>query len=144
MDHDLDYDMDEDELNSQSLFSMCMSLHARIDVLWQRLIFSHAAIIGVMIFFGSTEDPYLVPRILVFLVYTINLVITLVATFESYRGLQAGLEDLRAQTRGRTPARIETWLMGLDYRAHPRRRVVMFAVIWGLIAYLFFSRFFLG
>lgn len=136
--------MSESRLDTQTVFSMCMTLHGRLDTLWQRLLYAHAAIIGVMVFFSTAEDPFLVSRVLVFLFYSVNLLISVVAMMESYRGLQAGLADIRERSESEDISHIEHWLLSLDYSAHPRRRVGVFGVVWLLIGYLLFARFIHG
>lgn len=81
---------------TKAVFDMCMTLHGRLDTLWQRLLYAHAAIVGVLVFFSTQADPFWVSRALVFVFYTINLAISVTAMLESYRGLQAGLADLKA------------------------------------------------
>ena len=97
-----------------------------------------------MVFFSTSPEPYLVSRLLVFLFYSVNLGISLVAMMECYRGLQAGLADIRARKEDRPLSGFEIWLTGLDYAAHPRRRLLLFGLIWLLIGYLLFARFIPG
>ncbi|MEX0283146.1 MAG: hypothetical protein AB3N23_00895 [Paracoccaceae bacterium] len=127
-----------------TIFGTCMSLNSRLDTIWQRLIYAHAAIIGVMVFFSTADDAYLVPRVLVFLVYTVNLMVSLVSMREAYQGLQAGLADIRARDRTEGLTHMETWLISLDYSGHQRRRNVVFVLVWVMIAYLLFARFLPG
>lgn len=132
---------DYDRMDSAKIFSLCMALHTRLDTLWQRLIYSHAAIVGVMVFFSAAADHYLVPRVLVFLIYSINLGVSMSALNESYKGMQAALADIRASEKHERLEHFEAWLRGLDYEAHPVRRVMLFAVAWVLVGYLLFVRF---
>ncbi len=136
--------MSEPRLDTQTIFNMCMSLHGRLDTLWQRLLYAHAAIVGVMVFFSTTPETFFISRVLVFLFYTVNLLISVVAMIESYRGLQAGLTDIRAREREGEPSHFENWLTSLDYSAHPRRRIMLFGLVWLLIGYLLFARFIHG
>ncbi len=129
-------------LDTPAIFTMCMSLHSRLDLLWQRLLYAHAAIIGVMVFFSTSPEPYLMSRLLVFLFYSVNLLVSVVAMAECFRGLQAGLADLRAKSPGPNGhSHIETWLITLNYSAHPGRRIAIFATVWLLTGYLLFARF---
>lgn len=129
--------------DTKAIFDMCMTLHGRLDTLWQRLLYTHAAIVGVMVFFFSQADPHLVPRALVFVFYTVNLMISVNAMLESYRGLQAGLNDLKAMEATGSSSHFEQWLTTLDYAAHPVRRIVLFGVIWLTLGYLLFASFLL-
>jgi len=132
--------MSENALQTKAIFDMCMTLHGRLDTLWQRLLYAHAAIVGVMVFFSTQAEPYLVPRLLVFVFYSINLGISVNAMLETYRGLQAGLADLRAAGMASTKSNFESWLLNLDYAAHSRRRIVLFLIIWGTLGYLLFGQ----
>ena len=131
--------MSDNSAQTKAIFDLCMALHGRLDTLWQRLLYAHAAIVGVMVFFSNQSDPYLVPRILVFLFYSVNLAISINAMRESYRGLQAALSDLRKLAPMDPPSAFEQWLLSLDYNAHPRRRLALFGIIWLTIGYLLFS-----
>lgn len=128
----------------REIFHVCMVLHGRIDSLWERLIYTHAAMVGVMVFFASQADPYTVTRVVVFVFYTVNIAFTVAAMNESYRGLQAGLEDLKALPRKDGLGHMEAWLVSLDYAAHPRRRLALVAFVWAVLGYLLFHPYVLG
>ncbi len=91
---------DTTRMKFSELITLSLQLNGRLDLLWQRVLYSHAAIIGVMVFFGSSELLYAVPRILVFSFYTANTIITIYAFSETLLGLRAVIEDLRAMQDG--------------------------------------------
>ena len=87
-------------VQTRELFHVYMVLQGRIDPIWERLVYTHAAIATVMAFLSENFTPsesYLVTRFVVFSSYTVNLAIAMAAMWESCRGLQAGLSDLKAR-----------------------------------------------
>ena len=127
---------------TRELFHVCMVLQGRIDSIWERLVYTHAAIATVMAFLSENFNPdasYYVTRSVVFAFYTVNLLIALAAMWESYRGLQAGLADLRVAHVGEGLSHMDRWMLKLDYRSHPWRRVAMLGVVWLVLGYLLFE-----
>jgi hypothetical protein len=116
------------------LIGMTMLLHGRIDTLWQRVIYSHAAMVGVMVFFASAHDPFVVARFLVMLFYTLNSIVTFVAFRDTFNGLKAALEDLKAS--GQTHGHVFAWISGQNFRSHAIRRAGILLILWVIIAYL--------
>lgn len=127
---------DTGRLDFADTFAICMQLQGRLDTLWQRVLYTHAAIVGVMVYFANAQYPHPVPRLLVLLFYTINLLITVAAMRESYAGLVAAVDDLKSTRRAAAQGAFERWLISLDYSAHPRRRLAVLGVVWALVAYL--------
>ena len=116
------------------LIGLTMQLNGRIDTLWQRVVYSHAAIVGVMVFFASSPDPFVIARSLVILFYTMNSIVTYVAFRDTYKGLCAAVEDLRAS--GQTNSQVFSWIEGHNFRMHALRRAIILAVLWLIITYL--------
>ncbi|MEM8730652.1 MAG: hypothetical protein AAGF79_12105 [Pseudomonadota bacterium] len=126
------------------MFHVCMVLQGRIDSIWERLVYTHAAIATVMAFLSENftpEEDYLVTRLVVFAFYTVNLAIAMAAMWESYRGLQAGLADLRVAHGEEEFSHMDRWMLKLDYRTHPWRRLVLLASVWLVVGYLLFVPF---
>lgn len=128
--------------NHREIFHVCMVLHGRIDALWERLIYTHAAMVGVMVFFATQADPFLITRVVVYVFYSMNVIFTFVAMRESYNGLQAGLADLQDLPRDDGLSHMDKWLLSLDYSAHPRRRLMLVSFVWLILGYLLFYQFF--
>ena len=127
---------------TRELFHVCMVLQGRIDSIWERLVYTHAAVATVMAFLSENFTPsesYLVTRFVVFSFYTVNLAIAMAAMWESYRGLQAGLADLKSAHAGEELSNMDRWMLKLDYRTHPWRRVVLLISVWLVVGYLLFE-----
>ena len=116
------------------LIGLTMQLNGRIDALWQRVVYSHAAIVGVMVFFSSSSDPFVIARVLVMLFYTMNSIVTYVAFRDTFKGLCAAVEDLRAS--GQAHGQVFAWIEGQNFRLHSFRRAAILVVLWLIIAYL--------
>lgn len=136
--------MSKDELHSpvdallsyNELINLSLAFNARVDGLWQRMLYTHAAIVGVMVFFATTDDPFSAARLLVFFFYTLNIAITVAAFRESYSGLDAALRDLKAFRNSERNAHIQTWVLEQSYHRHARRRVLALGAVWMVIGYL--------
>lgn len=124
----------ESSLSISELLSLCMQLNSRIDTLWQRVIYSHAAMVGVMVFFATTEHVFAVPRLLVIFFYTLNTLVTYAAFDEAFRGLRAAVQDLRALDN--VHGHVYNWIETRNFDLHARRRAVILGVLWLIIAYL--------
>lgn len=133
-------DLYEDQ---NDLFQVCMVLQARIDYVWERLLLIHTGIITVMVFLAerpaSDTDVYVVTRCAIFAFYTVALIIAARSMWDSYLGLQAGLSDLQREKGedGRFSA-LEGWMLGLNNKSNPQRRILMLLIAWGLLGYLLF------
>lgn len=123
-------------LSFLELINLSLQLNSRLDTLWQRVLYSHAAIVGVMVFFGNSANPYLIPRYLVFGFYTVNTVITVVAFRETYRGLRATISDLRAFQEHEPETQIQEWVLSRNYNQHAMFRNVVLALTWSILGYL--------
>ncbi|MEM9580840.1 MAG: hypothetical protein AAF891_09145 [Pseudomonadota bacterium] len=118
------------------LISLALSFNSRLDTLWQRIIYTHAAIVGVMVFFATTDVSFLIPRLLVFFFYTLNIGITLTAITESYSGLRAALDDMQSFPRDAAITNTQGWVLGRSYHRHAGRRIVALGLIWLVLGYL--------
>ena len=116
------------------LIGLTMQLNSRIDTLWQRVVYAHAAIVGVMVFFASSPDPFVLARVLVILFYTMNSIVTYVAFRDTYKGLCAAVEDLKAT--GQAKGQVFAWIEGHNFHLHSLRRAFILAVLWCIITYL--------
>ena len=123
-------------LSFAELMTLALAFNARLDTLWQRVLYTHAAIVGVMVFFASTSDPYAVPRVLVFFFYTLNIAVTMTAFLESYSGLAATLEDLKTFPSQAKDTHVQAWVLDRSYHRHAMRRVVALGLVWAVLGYL--------
>lgn len=123
-------------LSFSELMNLALAFNSRIDTLWQRVLYTHAAIVGVMVFFATAHDMLAVPRVLVFLFYTFNTGITLAAFAECYSGLRAALDDLKAFPQSESSTNIQSWVMNRSYHRHALRRVLTLGAVWLVLGYL--------
>lgn len=124
-------------LSFSELLSLAMQLNARIDMLWQRVIYSHAAMVGVMVFFSSSDHVFVVPRLLVVFFYTMNALVTFLAFRDAYRGLRAAVADLAAFPNA--SGHVYSWVNAQNFDLHALRRAAILTVLWIIIAYLILS-----
>lgn len=118
------------------LLGLTLQLNGRLDLLWQRVLYSHAAIVGVMVFFSSVPDPMVIPRVLVFFFYTTNTLITFYAFRDTYGGVVAAVEDLKTFAQEAAPTHVSGWVLSQNYGRHARRRALILGLVWLVLAYL--------
>lgn len=118
------------------LIALNLQLNSRLDQLWQRVLYSHAAIVGVMVFFGSTQETYPIARLLVFGFYSANVIITLFSFHETLSGMRAVINDLRNLRKGEPETDVQRWLFNLNYDRHSAVRIIILGVTWALLGYL--------
>lgn len=126
----------QSHLSFAELMGLILSFHGRLDTLWQRMLYTHAALVGVMVFFASTQNPFVVPRLLVFFFYSLNTAITVVAFSETYSGLKAVVADLHKFDASERTGNLQQWITDRSYTRHAGRRVFALLVVWAVLAYL--------
>ena len=126
----------EPPLSFQELINLSLQLNTRLDALWLRVLYSHAAIVGVMVFFANSANPFLIPRFLVFGFYSVNTVITIVAFREVYRGLRAAVSDLREMSEHNQKTHVQNWVFSRDYDNHSTFRVFVLVITWAILGYI--------
>jgi len=89
-----------------------------------------------MVFFASTQNPFVIPRLLVFFFYTLNTAITVVAFSETYSGLKAVVADLHKFEASDRTSNLQQWVTNRNYTRHAGRRVFALVVVWAVLAYL--------
>lgn len=134
--HKTDDPNEQKMMSYNELLGLTLQLNGRLDMLWQRVLYSHAAIVGVMVFFSSVPDPMVVPRVLVFFFYTTNTLITFYAFRDTYGGVVAAVADLKALGSEAAPSHVSGWVLSQNYRRHARRRAVILGMVWLVLAYL--------
>jgi len=128
----------------QELITLCLQLNNRLDTLWLRVLYSHAAIVGVMVFFANSANPFVIPRLLVFGFYSVNTGITIVAFREVYRGLRAAIADLSGLSKTVPKTHVQIWVLSRDYDRHSIFRVLVLAVTWVILGYILIFPIWLG
>lgn len=127
---------DPSRMSFHELISLNLQFNGRLDALWQRVLYSHAAIVGVMVFFGTSDLLYAVPRILVFAFYTANLIMTLYAFNETLAGMKAAISDLKTLQGGVAQTKIQEWVFSRNYDRHSAVRMAILGTTWLLLGYL--------
>lgn len=106
----------------------------RVETTWFRVMYLHAAIVGVLIFFHQSDYPFVIARVVVFGFYTVNMLIFHFALRESYGGLHAVHADLMRFPP--TDGAVDRWFRSHRYdRKHGVRALVMLAC-WALVVFL--------
>lgn len=123
-------------LSFQELVTLSLQLNSRLDMLWHRVLYSHAAIVGVMVFFASRAELFAVQRHLVFGFYTINTIITVIAFREVYVGLLAAIEDLKALSGSAQMTNVQRWIFSRNYTRHSIFRATVMGLAWLILGYI--------
>ncbi len=123
-------------LTAPELLTLMNQIIGRIDMLWQRVLYSHAAIVGVMVFFATTSDLYAVPRLLVFFFYSVNSLIAHYSFKEAYDGLRAAVSDLDAIEGFRDGSEVGRWFTSRSFARHTVRRGLILTSVWVVVSYL--------
>ena len=111
---------------------------SRVETVWFRIMYLHAAIVGALVFFHDASAYFLLPRAIVFAFYTANLLIFHVALMEGYAGLRMVHEDLaRFPDSGGS---FDGWMRTRSYAYKTPFRVAIMLTTWGVVAFLLFSR----
>lgn len=133
---DPEWETDEDHVSFSDLMGLVLTFNSRLDALWQRVLYAHAAIVGVMVFFGTSDHMFAVPRMLVFFFYTLNTMITVFAFLETYSGLRATIADLKNYPKSASSGNLQNWILNRHYSSHATRRVCALITIWLVLGYL--------
>lgn len=110
----------------------------RVEMTWHRVMYLHAAIVGVLVFFGESDKSYFLQRGLVFGFYTVNLLIFYFSLREGYQALSNVHQDLKRFPAG--DGNIETWFRNRNYGHKSAIRIVILFATWILIGSLLFSK----
>ena len=108
----------------------------RVEMAWFRIMYLHAAIVGVLVFFGEADDFLLLQRLVVFGFFTVNLVIFHVALSEGYAGLDQAQKDLE-----RFPAsdgHVDQWFRSRKSLNKSKVRTMVMVTTWLLVGFLLF------
>lgn len=114
----------------------------RVEMTWFRVMYLHAAIVGVLAFFAEAQQYYMFQRGLAFAFYTVNLIIFHVSLQEGYQALKSAHRDLLRFPQGEGD--VERWFRGLRYGYKTPVRISVMVITWLLIGGLLFFRPFFG
>lgn len=114
----------------------------RVEMTWHRVMYLHAAIVGVLVFFGESDQSYLMQRCLVFAFYTVNLLIFYFSLREGYQALNEVHQDLKHFPHG--DGHVEIWFRKQRYGHKSYVRIAILLTTWVLIGSLLFSGWIVG
>ncbi len=135
-------DSSDQSMSFSELMMLTLKFNDRLDYLWQRVIYTHAALVGVMVFFGRAAEPFILQRGLVFFLYTCSALITYVSIRDTYRGYRCALEDLAALKEHDETSNVQGWIKSQNITNQPRRYGVVFLIIWAVLGYLLLGEMF--
>lgn len=124
--------------------SLLMALRTKADNDWYRVIYLHAALIGVMVFFAGQKSDFVIARLVVFAFYTFNVAVSFMALRESRDGLRNATADLRSFPPHQGGASLQRWLGSRDYAGALRLQLMVLGAAWLLVAWLLLSAMVLG
>ena len=131
-------------LTFSELCGLAMQLDARVEDIWQRVVYIQAAMIGVLVFFSQAEHVYLLARGLVFAFYSVNILMAYVNLSEIYRGLDGICRDLARFPACPEGGAAQDWMAGRRFRHKRALRAAILAVAWVFVGVLLFLYPFLG
>ncbi len=120
------------------LTSLLVHLRNRVESEWQRVLYVHAALIGVMIFFAGQSIQFVPARVVIAVFYTASLVVSWRAMAEAFEGMRIVTADIAAHPGGRGGSPAHRWLATRDYRHALRLRAVLMVGVWCVVIYLLF------
>ena len=109
----------------------------RVETSWFRIMYLHAAMVGLLVFFGEADEFYIFQRVIVFGFYTVNLAIFAISLHEAYDGLHQALADL--VTFPQTDGAVDAWFRRRTLAFRRTLRTLILIAVWLLMAVLLFQ-----
>lgn len=109
----------------------------RVETSWFRVMYLHAAMVGLLVFFGEADQFYTFQRVIVFAFYTVNLAIFAISLHEAYDGLRQALADLVAFPQ--TGGAVDAWFRQRTLAFRKVLRTLFLIAVWLLMAMLLFQ-----
>lgn len=109
---------------------------SRVEMAWFRIMYLHAALVGVLIFFEQAEEFFVLQRVIVFGFYTVNLVIFFMALKDGYVGLTAAEKDLKLFPASND--NVDSWFRSRNTKRKTELRVLIMFITWSIVATLLF------
>ncbi|MEO9514512.1 MAG: hypothetical protein ABJH45_03000 [Paracoccaceae bacterium] len=110
---------------------------SRVEVTWFRIMYLHAALFAVLVFFYEAETFLTQQRILVLSIYTVNLLVFHVSLHDGYGALRSALADLK--TFPETDGHIDQWFRKVNLSYKTSVRVCFMIISWLLVTFLLFG-----
>jgi hypothetical protein len=129
---------DKPAVSTGELIGLLVHLRNRVESEWQRVLYVHAALIGVMIFFAGQSIQFVPARIVIAVFYTASLVVSWRAMAEAFDGLRIVTADLGKHPGAAAGSDAHRWLATRDYRHALNLRAVLMIGVWFVVIYLLF------
>ena len=123
-------------MSFSDLMALTLKFNDRLDTLWQRVIYTHAALVGVMVFFARSQELFVVQRLLVFFLYTVSSLITYVSIRDTLRGYHSALQDLAELEREDAASNVQDWIRMKDVGNQTQRYGMVLACAWAVLGYI--------
>ena len=123
-------------MSFSDLMALTLKFNDRLDTLWQRVIYTHAALVGVMVFFARSQELFVVQRLLVFFLYTVSSLITYVSIRDTLRGYRSALKDLAELEREDAASNVQDWIRMKDVGNQTQRYGMVLACAWAVLGYI--------
>lgn len=108
----------------------------RVELTWFRIMYLHAAVSGILVFFFEAETFLVQQRALVLAVYTVNLLVLHFALKEGYAALRSAVADLKRFPE--SDGHVDQWFRAISFDYKANIRSAFLVSIWILVAYLLF------
>lgn len=125
-------------LTFPELSGISLQLVGRLEVIWQRVVYIHAAMIGVMVFFSQAETGYTLARGIVYAFYSVNLLIAYFNLREIYTGLEAARSDMEKFPECSENGSLFGWMKSRNYAYKSGLRALILGIAWVLVGALLF------
>ena len=110
---------------------------SRVEMAWFRIMYLHAALVGVLIFFEQAEEFFVFQRVIVFGFYTVNLAIFFMAFKDGYVGLTAAEKDLKLFPGNN--GNVDGWFRSRNTKRKTELRVLIMFITWSIVGILLFG-----
>ncbi|MFA8385918.1 MAG: hypothetical protein ACEPO2_09870 [Pelagibaca sp.] len=137
---------EEPELVSNMTYSELVQFYntqmGRVEMTWFRIMYLHAAMVGVLVFFGEAADFLALQRAIVFAFYSVNLLIFFFALRDGYGAMQSVLNDL-FKFPDKTGS-VNQWFSNQRLAMKPRLYTLVMISAWLFVLLLLFYSLFTG
>ena len=109
---------------------------SQIDMAWLRIMYLHAAMVGILVFFSEAPNFYLLQRVMVFAFFSINLLIFVRSLRDGYVAMEQARLDLTRFERD--DGAVDQWIRGSTPAYNAVVRNLTLVATWSLIGFLLF------
>ena len=123
-------------MSFSDLMALTLKFNDLLDALSPTVIYTHAALVGVMVFFARSQELFVVQRLLVFFLYTVSSLITYVSIRDTLRGYRSALKDLAELEREDAASNVQDWIRMKDVGNQTQRYGMVLACAWAVLGYI--------